>query len=96
MAYKNAATKEALCVYCASDKIRFIDFGKANKRLNDKQIAVTEIWMCRNCGKEFERLGTLFSPQDVNRARLRVAALSWAGYIAGSMLGYVLYFSNIT
>jgi len=82
-------------VYSASDKIRFVDFGKANKRLNDKQIVVTEIWICRNCGKEFERLGTLFSPQDMNRIKLRVAALSWAGYIAGSMLGYALYFNYI-
>ena len=92
--YKNLAT-ESLCAYCASDKIRFVDFGKANKRLNDKQIAVTEIWICRNCGKEFERVGTLYSPEDVNRVRLRVALLSWAGYIGGSILTYVLYFGNL-
>lgn len=79
-------------MYCASNKIRFIDFGKVAKRLNNKQIVVTEIWLCKNCGKEFERSGILYSPEDVNRIRLRVAFLSWAGYFAGSMLGYAISF----
>jgi len=93
--YKNVGMEKAFCIYCASNKIRFIDFGKANKRLNDKQIVVTEIWVCRNCGKDFERLGTLYSPEDLNRIRLRVALLSWGGYTAGSILGYALHFGNI-
>ncbi len=93
--YNNVAQEKTLCIYCRSDKIRFIDFGKANKRLNDKQITATEVWLCRNCGKEFERQGTLYSPEDVNRVRLHTAFLSWAGYFAGSMLGYALYFGHI-
>ncbi len=94
-AYANAANEKTVCVYCASNKIRFIDFGTVNKRLNDKQIVVTEIWMCRNCCREFERLGTLYSPESVNRARLRAAVLSWAGYTAGSLLAYALYFNYL-
>jgi len=51
--------------------------------------------MCRNCGREFERLGTLYSPESVNRAKLRAAVLSWAGYTAGSLLAYALYFNYV-
>lgn len=65
MPYKKTM-KKTLCVYCASDKISFVDFAKVNKRLNDKQIAVTEIWVCKNCSKEFERVGILYSPDGAN------------------------------
>ncbi len=92
---ENVAQEKTLCVYCGSDKIRFVDFGEVTKRLNDRQIAATEIWLCKNCGKEFQRQGTLYSPEDLNRARLRVAVLSWVGYFAGSMLAYGLYFGHV-
>lgn len=93
--YENTTKEKTLCNYCASDKIRFVDFGKVNQRLNDNQISVIEFWVCRNCGKEFERIGTLYSPQDVNKARLHIAFLALAGYTAGSMIGYALLFSNL-
>lgn len=93
--YENTTKEKTLCNYCASDKIRFVDFDKVNKRLNDNQISVAEIWVCKNCGKEFERLGILYSPQDVNKVRLHVAFLALAGYTAGSMMGYALLFSNL-
>lgn len=94
-AYKDVRTVKICCGYCTSDKVRFIDFGNIDKRLNDEQITVTEIWACKNCGREFERLGILYSPLAMNQTRLQVALLSGMGYFAGSMLAYTLLLNNI-
>lgn len=94
-AYKLGVTEKAQCVYCGSAKVRFVDFENVNRRLDDKKILVTEIWICGMCRREFERLATLYSPQDLNRIRFRIAILTWCGYSAGSLLGYALHFGGI-
>ena len=94
-AYQLEVTEKTQCVHCGSAKVRFVDFEKVNRRLDDKKIVVTEIWMCGMCGKEFERLGTLYSPQDLNRIRFKIAILTWCGYFTSSLIGYALYFGTI-
>ncbi len=93
--YQVAVTEKIQCAYCGSKVVDFVDYGRINRRLDEKKIAVTEIWSCLKCGKEFEHLGTLYSPQDLNRIRLRTAILSWCGYFGGSLLAYAFHFANV-
>lgn len=93
--YKIGEADEIQCLYCDSKDVRFVDFDRIIKRIDDKKIVVTEIWICRMCGKEFGRPGTLFSPQDVNRIKLRIAFLTWGGYSVGALLAYALYFKHL-
>lgn len=95
LAHQLGVTEKTQCVYCKSAKVRFVDFEKVNRRLDDEKIVVSEIWMCAMCGREFGRLGILYSPQDLNRIRFRIAILTWCGYSAGSLLVYALHFGGI-
>ncbi len=86
--YQVAVTEKIQCAYCGSKAVDFVDYGRISRRLDEKKIAVTEIWSCLTCGKEFEHLGTLYSPGDLNHIRLRTAILTWCGYFGGSLLAY--------
>lgn len=89
--YDLATQDKVLCKYCGSENVSFIEFDNIAKRLNYTKILAEEIWSCHNCGREFKRMGTLFSPEDVTRIKLRVALLTWAGYATGSLIGYAIY-----
>ena len=86
--YETRREEEIRCVYCGSTTVDFQDYVQIEKRLNDKKLSVKESWVCIRCGKEFEHLGTLHSPLDLNRIKLRSSILAWCGYTVGSLLGY--------
>lgn len=89
--YQVEVAQKNECMYCGSEMIQFVEFDRISRRLDEKKILATEIWVCDLCGKEFERIGTLYSPQDLSRMRFRIAALMWIGYSAGSLIAYALF-----
>ena len=93
--YQLGITEELRCTSCGSTELSFRDFDKIIKRVDENKIAVTEIWACTMCDKEFGRISNLYSPQDTTQIKLRTAMLAWGGYSLGSMLGYMINFGVI-
>ena len=82
-------TEENHCIRCGSEEVQFVEFDRIKKRVDEKKILVAELWVCSMCGEEFERVGTLYSPADALRMKLRIAVLSWAGYAIGCLSMFV-------
>jgi DNA-directed RNA polymerase subunit RPC12/RpoP len=83
------------CAYCGSREASFVDYARVNRRIDKKHISVTEVWECARCRKEFEWLGTLYSPQEVRVIELKTAVLSWVGYFTGSIIAYMVLYEHI-
>ncbi len=93
--YQVEVAQKNECVYCGSETIQFVEFDRISRRLDEKKVLATEIWVCDRCDKEFERTGTLYSPQDLSRTRFRIAALTWIGYSVGSLIAYALLYNAL-